>query len=412
MLSPYRVIDLTNERGLLAGQILADLGADVIQVEPPSGSTARAVAPFFEDEPDEVERSIYWACYARNKRGVTCDVATASGRQLLFRLLGRADFLFESGKPGETAAFGLGYDDVRRINPGLVYTSLSPFGQDGTKADYEDTELVLWAAGAALLPTGDADRAPIRISVPQAYHHASGDAADGALIAHFDRVKSGLGQHVDISVQQSVAQATLSQVLAHQVGAPEPVRNAEGVRIGSTQVRTKWRAADGWVELTMGMGTATGHFTNNLVRWMVAEGAIEPELVSMDWREVPELLDTGKLPDEEFQRIQAAIETFVLAKTKAELLDAAVEHKLLLVPHSTVSSLSNSSQLEARDYWREAEYRGRQVRFPGPFVNIPSRPIQFRRSAPRLGQHNREVYVDELGLSEAEFADLITQGVV
>ncbi len=412
MLSPYRVLDLTNERGLLAGQILADLGADVIQVEPPTGSTARAVPPFFDAEQDPAEASIYWACYARNKRGITCDLTQPEGRDLLFRLIKSADFLFESGKPGEMASLGLSYDDVQSLNPAIIYTSLSPFGQDGPKAGYEDTELILWASGGPLLPTGDADRPPIRISVPQAYHHASGDAADGALVAHFERVRSDQGQHVDISVQQSVAQATISQVLAHQVGAPEPFRNAKGIEFGGTFIKTKWKAVDGWVELTLGMGTATGHFTNNLIRWMVDQGAAGPELLDIDWHEVPALLASGQLSTEKFQGVHTLIEDFIALKTKAELLEAAVERKLLLVPHSTVPSLIESTQLQSRDYWRESEYHGKAVRFPGPFVKASNRPIQYRRPAPALGQHNHEVYVGELGLSEAEFQNLEARGVI
>ena len=93
MLSPYRVIDLTDERGVLAGQMLADLGADVIQVEPPGGSSGRGVAPFFAEHPEE---SIYWAAYTRGKRGVTCNLEDSNGRDLLFRLLETADFLIES----------------------------------------------------------------------------------------------------------------------------------------------------------------------------------------------------------------------------------------------------------------------------------------------------------------------------
>ena len=412
MLSPYRVIDLTNERALLAGQILADLGADVIQVEPPGGSTARAVAPFFEDTEEHSDRSIYWACYARNKRGVSCDIESGRGRALFLRLIEGADFLFESSDVGRMAALGLDYEALRAGNPRLVYVSVSPFGQDGPKAHYEDTEIILWASGGPLVHAGDWDRPPIRITVPQAYLHAAGDAADGALVAHFDRLKSGLGQHVDISVQQSVAQATLSQNLAHQVGAPEPQRSAAGIRVGAVSVRSKWEASDGWIELSLGMGTSTGHFSNNLVRWMVDEGAADEALLSLDWREMPTLLMSGEMSAENFQAFQSSVAKFVRTKTKEELLDAAVQHKLLLVPHSTVSSLATNAHLESRGFWRNVDHRGRDVRFPGPFVNIPGRELLYARTAPSVGQHNHDVYVGELGLSEAEFGDLEQSGTI
>ena len=125
MLSPYRVLDLTDERGLLCGKILADLGADVIQIESPAGSPSRRVGPFYRGE-IHVERSLYWWAYAANKRGVTLDVATTDGRALLTRLVEKADFLIESGAPGALAALGLRWDALSEINPALIMASITP----------------------------------------------------------------------------------------------------------------------------------------------------------------------------------------------------------------------------------------------------------------------------------------------
>src|SRR5688572_26244961 len=135
MLSPYRVLDLTDERGLLCGKILADLGADVIQIEPPGGNRARRTGPFHRDEVHP-ERSLYWWAYAANKRSITLDVTTADGRALLARLVGTADFLIESGAPGQLAALGLGWDALSAINPALIMASITPFGQSGPHAGY------------------------------------------------------------------------------------------------------------------------------------------------------------------------------------------------------------------------------------------------------------------------------------
>src|SRR5262249_54684178 len=159
-LDAYRVVDFTNERGLLAGRMLADLGADVIQVEPPDGSSARRVGPFAPDG-----ESLYWDAYARNKRGVTCDLDEPDGRELALRLCSDADFVFESEMPGVMDARGLAYADVRAVNPRVVYTSITPFGSDGPKARYADAELILWASGGPLYARRDGDRAPLRISV-------------------------------------------------------------------------------------------------------------------------------------------------------------------------------------------------------------------------------------------------------
>ena len=167
MLSPYRVLDLTNERGLLCGQILGDLGADVIKVEPPGGSPARKLGPFFQDQPDP-NRSLYWWSYNRNKRSITLRFRGARGANILLRLAKDAHFLIESDSPGQFASLGLGYADLAAINPALIGVSITPFGQDGPKRVTQDSDLVILAAGGPLVLTGDDDRAPVRVSVPQA----------------------------------------------------------------------------------------------------------------------------------------------------------------------------------------------------------------------------------------------------
>src|SRR5215216_5033435 len=193
MLSPYRVLDLTTERGLLCGQILGDLGADVIKVEPLGGSPARRLGPFYQDQPHP-DRSLYWWAYNRNKRSITLAIDTSEGQAILRRLVGKAHFFIESDNPGSLAKRGLGYADLAALNPALVYVSITPFGQDGPKANYAESDLIILAAGGPLILTGDEDRAPVRVSVPQAYLHASGQAAVAALIAHHERQRSGQGQ--------------------------------------------------------------------------------------------------------------------------------------------------------------------------------------------------------------------------
>ena len=163
MLSPYRVLDLTTERGLLCGQMLADLGADVIKVEPPGGSSARNIGPFYKDAPHP-DRSLYWWAYNRNKRAITLDLERDAGRDLLLRLVERADFLIESHNPGYLPQHNLGFADLAKINPALIYVSITPFGQDGPKASYADSDLIIMAAGGPLILAGDADRPPVRLS--------------------------------------------------------------------------------------------------------------------------------------------------------------------------------------------------------------------------------------------------------
>ena len=186
---------------------------------------------FFEDQPDP-NRSLYWWAYNRNKRSITLDCTRSEGREILLRLVKDAHFLIESDSPGQLASLGLGYQDLAAKNPALIGVSITPFGQDGPKASYADSDLVILAAGGPLVLTGDDDRAPVRVSVPQGYLHACADAAVGALAAHHERCLSGLGQHVDVSAQQSLALATQSGILAAPLGADQYRRAAGGVKPG------------------------------------------------------------------------------------------------------------------------------------------------------------------------------------
>ena len=412
MLSPYRVIDLTDERGVLAGQMLADLGADVIQVEPPTGSTGRAVAPFFADRPDQ---SIYWAAYTRGKRGITCNLEDAGGLDLLLRLLETADFLIESADVGAMTDLGLDYETLRDRFPQLIYTSISAFGQTGPKAHYVGSDLAIWAAGTPLLMSGDDDRAPVRISQPQAWGHASGDAAGGSMLALHARHHSGRGQHVDISAQVSAAQATLAQVLAYQLGASDPERYGGGVKIRGQAIRGTADVADGYIVLLMGPGPAVGHFANHAVKWLVDIGAAEPELLEENFVTYADRVATGQADPALFPRIQDIMREAVATRTKQEMLDISIEYDLLLAPVLDIVDLGNSPQLEHRGFWQEIEHAdGRRVVYPGPPLKIlvEGQPQGIcRRPPPELGQHNAEVY-GELGLSADEIAQLRSEGAL
>ena len=216
LLDQYRVLDLSDERGLLAGRMLADLGADVVQVEPPGGSTARLAAPLSADG------SYFWDTFAANKRGIVADLATADGRHLVRRLALRADFLIESAGPGVLSALGLGWPDLREVNPALIYGTVTAFGHDGPKSGYAESDLVVWAAGGPLQPNRDEGRPPLRMSVEHAFLNAAADLAGGLLIAHHARVRSGQGPAGRRLAQASLGLNTLARVLADSVRDPNP----------------------------------------------------------------------------------------------------------------------------------------------------------------------------------------------
>ena len=413
MLGPYRVLDLTDHRGLLCGQILADLGADVIQVEPPGGSPARTLGPFAGDVVDP-ERSLFWWAYARNKRGVTLALDRDDGRALFHRLVRTADFVIESAGPGALGALGLDHAALGRSNPRIVTVSISAFGQDGPKANWSESDLVLLAAGGPLVLQGDDDRAPVRLPVPQAYLHAAADAAVGALVAHHAREHSGIGQHVDVSAQQSVAMATQSYILCEALGAPEVGRTAGGLKHGRLTLRLLFPACDGFVAITFLFGSAIGPFSQRLMDWIHEEGGCDRATRDKDWIAYTTLLTSGIEPILEFERVKALIAEFTRSRSKAALFAAAVERDLLIAPVSTIDEVVASRQLAARDYWRmlpDAPH-GRDVLYPGSFARFTRTPLGTGRRPPRIGEHIHAVYCDELGVGVDTMAQLARDGVI
>jgi len=410
MLSPYRVLDLTNHRGLLCGQLLADLGADVIQVEPPGGSAARRIGPFLDDIPHP-DRSLTWWAQTRNKRSVTLALETGDGRDLFRHLVASAHFLIESDDPGMMAARGLGPERLLAEHPALVYVSITPFGQDGPKAGFADSDLVLLAAGGPLLLLGDDDRPPVRLPVPQAYLHAGAEAAVGAMVAHHERQRSGRGQHVDVSAQQAVALATQSYILCAAVGAPEVRRVAGGIKHGAFTLRFVFPARDGHVAVAFLFGSAIGPFARRIMEWVYDEGFCDAATRDKDWIRYGDLLLSGAEPVAEFERVKACIEACTRTRTKAELLALALARGLLIAPVSTLDEVLSSPQLAARGYWQWLEHPelGRAFPHPGPFARFAASPIRYRRRPPTVGEHNAEIYGGELGL---DVRALARRGVV
>jgi benzylsuccinate CoA-transferase BbsE subunit len=342
-LDGLKVLDCSDERGLLAGRLLADLGADVVQVEPPSGSSARNAPPIAAGQ------SMYWETYAANKRGVVCDLDTAAGRADLLTLASRADFLIESSDPGTFDGLGLGWQTLQQINPWLIYVTVTPFGPDGPKAHWAATDLTVWAAGGPLAHNWDEVGPPLRISVPQAYLHAAADAAGGALIAHHARLRTGRGQRVDVSAQASLGLATLASVLTAETGDEEPdwiPQPGSHIRIdqsgsGSRTRRSKWPVKDGYVELHLAMGPAVGAFTNNFFGWLKDEDACpDPDIAGWDWRELPRLIQQGAITAQHIERAREIVRMFLETKTKQEVTDAALARKALSVEVADVSDLA------------------------------------------------------------------------
>lgn len=410
MLSPYRVLDFTDERGLLCGKILADLGADVLQVEPPTGNPARRIGPFYHDEV-HAERSLFWWAYTANKRSITLDHTTADGKALLIRLVKTADFLIVSGTPAELAALRLHYTSLAAINPALIVVSITPFGMDGPYAAYQASDLVGMGLAGFMYVTGDPDRPPVRVGFPHFYLHGSAAGATGAMLAHAQRVLTGQGQHVDVSCQEAVARALANAPQSYALEQAVIKRQGSYRQTGATTyMRITWPCKDGFVNFQFSGGAGAGHSVNSFVRWMVEEGMGDAYLESLDFTR----LGYGTITKEMLDRIVPSVERFMMSHTKQELFDGAVARRILLFPAATPRDILTNPQLKARDYFQTVTHPDLPTPLPmlGPFVRASAAPLHLRRLPPKLGEHNTAIYVEELGLSPPDLARLREAGVV
>ncbi|MBI4333570.1 MAG: CoA transferase [Chloroflexi bacterium] len=412
-MEPYRVLDLADEKGFLCGRILADLGADVIKVEPPGGDPVRRFGPFYGNKPDP-NHSLPWWFYNVNKRGITLDIKTPRGRDIFRDLARRSHFVIESFPPGFMDGLELGYESLSIINPSIVFTSITPYGQNGPYREFKASDLTLMAMGGQVYVTGDPDRPPVRISFPQAYLHGGAEAAVASMIAHFHRSVTGQGQHVDISIQQSIIVLLphaipwleLRGVVLKRTGA---LRGGLAAKILMRQV---WPCADGYVSFVM-LGGAFGARNNRaIVDWMKGEGMADEFLLGFDWANYDLATATQEIQD----RLEEPIGRFFLKHSKAELYEGALKRGIMLCPVATVKDLLENQQLRDRGFWVELEHPelniNARITYPGAFVQIAGHYCGPRQRAPLIGEHNRDIYGSEMGFPEKELEKLKHEGII
>ncbi len=392
MLSPYRILDLTDGGSSIAGQILADLGADVVLIEPPGGVGTRRLGPFYKGSQDRNASLPFWSLN-RNKRSVELDLDRETGREAFRGLLEGADVLIESQPLGFLEARGLGHEFLAVHYPELVVASITPFGLSGAKAHWVATDLTLTAASGQMFLTGDEDRPPLTSSVPQAYLNAGAEAAVGTLLALIARERDGAAQHVDVSVQTAMMMTTQSFVLSHDWNDHQLARMSGGLGLGDLRIRFVYPCKDGFVNVTFLFGHAIGPMTARMFQWMCEEGFVDEATRDKDWIRFGANVMRGDESLSELERVTQAIESFTRAHTKAELFEGSMRRRVLIVPVSDTSDLATSRQLEARSFWTPVEHPelGTTISYPGPFARFSETPIRYRRRPPRVGEHNAEL---------------------
>ncbi|HEY94832.1 MAG TPA: CoA transferase [Dehalococcoidia bacterium] len=409
VLGPYRVLDLADEKGLLCGKILGDLGADVIKIEKPGGDEARRLGPFYHDDPDP-EKSLFWFALNTSKKGITLDIEQPEGREIFKQLVKTADFVIETFPPGYLDDLGLGYTDLETINPGVILVSITPFGQTGPYKNWKTADIVAWAMGGDMAPWGDVDRPPLHFSHhSQAYLHAGADGAQGALTALYYRWLTSEGQQIDVSIQESVVQCLehitgmwdIRQVVQKRGGGG-------GMMLSNHRTTQIWPCKDGWVSWSHG-GNSVLSPSFPLIKWMEEEGVTSEFLKNFDW----ERPDFPQISQEEMDQIEEPTARFFMERTKAELLEGAVKNRIMLYPVSTTPDLLESVQLKSRDFWQEIDHPelGITLTYPGAFAATSEAKPNLSRRAPHIGEHNREIY-GELGLTEEKIEELKQSGVI
>ena len=405
-----KALDLTNEMGLLCGKVLADLGIDVIKVEPPEGEPARNTGPFYQDILHP-EKSLFWFAYNTNKRGITLDLEKEMGRAILKRLISEVDILIESFTPDKMKKLGLDYEDVSVINPSLIYTSLTPFGRTGPYKDYKATDLVAMAMGGPLFLTGDPDRPPVQVGYPQAYLHGGAEAAVATLVALYSREITGEGQLVDVSIQQSLLtstfQTTATWYLNHEILPRMGMERAIGPGLHMPVV---WSCKDGYMNFTV-LGGVPGRKTMTpLAKWMEEEG-MEDEFISQtDWGS----FDFFGLTTELVARTVEPITRFFMHHTKAEIFERFMKEGAMAFPVTTSEDIATDPHLIEKGFWQEVEHPelNENICYPSPPTRINGEYPPIRMRAPLLGEHNEDIYMGILNLSQEELISLKAEGLI
>jgi len=415
LLNGLRMLDLTDEKGALCGKIFADMGAEVIKVEPPDGCPTRRIPPFLDDEPG-LDRSLHFLAFQAGKRSVTLNLETADGRELLKELTKRSDFLVESFPLGRMESLGLGYDALAQLNPRLIQASITPFGDKGPGKDYKAADIVSWASGGAMFMMGDEGKPPIQMSEPQAWLHAGAEAAVASMIAHYPRQIDGQGQHIVVNAQACIVW-TLMNEQAMPLLHGDYLRRS-GVFTGAIGGRRKtvYQCKDGHLSFLIA-GGAYFNSTNAVIAWMKEEGAA-PEWLTREGG-LKSLTPSGFMSAsaadlKELDDTEEAVQRFFLTKTKKELWENILKRRLFGAPVANAADIAGDPQLKSRDYFVTVDHAGlgRTFTMPGAFAKMSETPVGPQGAAPQLGQHNHDVYGGLLGLSAAEIVELRAAGVI
>jgi crotonobetainyl-CoA:carnitine CoA-transferase CaiB-like acyl-CoA transferase len=374
LLHGVRVLDLSQDRTQMCGRYLADLGAEVILIEPPGGSASRRIAPLIGDAGVGGE-SLYFATHNANKLGITLDLRTALGRERLLELCAGADIVIESEAPGALDRLGVGAVAMRARNRALVVTSITDFGQDGPYRDYQGTNLVHMALTGVLARSGNAGHEPLRPPGELAYETSAIQGAWATMLAYANACASGVGDHVDVSVFETTAQTIdpgLGMGGTARAAATEQ-ELAQRDRPDGAHIFPIMRCADGYVRFAL--------------------------LAPKQWRAMRSMIgEPAAYQGDEFDEIPprwaawadlgALIEASFRTRTRADIAEDAARRGIPLVEMVSPQEVLGAPHFAAREAFADLPIDGRTGRIANGFLSVDGARAGIRFPAPSLGQHN------------------------
>jgi len=383
--------------GPYCGKLLADLGAEVIKIEhPESGDESRMRGPFPKDIP-HAEKSGLFLYLNTSKKGVTLNLNDTAGQRIFRKLVEAADIFIEDNTPGHMEQLGLDYKELNRINPRLIVTSITPFGQSGPYSKYKSYYLNTYQSsqlgyynpfGAAI-----AERPPLTIGGFAGEYTCGMSAAVATMGALYFQRLNGQGQHVDVSKQEVLIGFSRISAVSHANGIPSPSRVNRVSGRGSIM-----RCKDGYMCI---------HMPEDY-QWEALIKLIgDPE-----WAK-DEKFRKSNVRGEHFKEAKPLIEEWMSARTKAEVYAAAQDLGCTATPVASADDLYSSPQSEVRRLFTDIVHPvAGELKYPtSPFL-FSETPWSTDQPAPLLGEHNEEIYVERLGCKPEELAELAEKGII
>lgn len=397
-LSVYRVLDLADSKGAYCTKLLADLGADVIKIEPPQGDSTRSIPPFVDDMP-HLEKSLYFLYRHANKRGITLDLETSEGKAIFKKLVKTADVLVETYPLDYMASLSLDYQVLKEINLGLIMASITEFGQTGPYKDWKGSDIVDFAMSGVMISSGFSGKVPCNLPGTPAYDATSLLAAISILIALYHRGTTGKGQYIDAAVHESSRIGLfpwLVPIYSHAL-TDERITVVTDVRLADS-IYPVYPCKDGYVRVL----TITPGQWNALVRVLG-----DPEVLRLpEWQDF--IYRVGNAED-----LYTLMVEFTPNYTMFELFEAGHREGVPIIPIHDMAGFVNNPHTKAREFFVEVNHPviGKAL-YPGPPYKWTETPASIRRPAPCLGEHNEEIYCRELGFSKGDLSVLRRAGVV